>query len=184
MGDRALARHPALGGLPRLGRVMTRFYSTAAWQKIAKAQLAPMCQGCDSAPATVVDHIVPITNGGQKRERANLQSLCRVCHQEKTNREKAGITWIRPSTEDATNMAIPSTRTTLGTLSGVKSRTERDALRHQIAMLRDRLPPHEATSIEIVHLEQMLCEMPVQPPRPRLLDRRGASKSGLTRNGR
>jgi 5-methylcytosine-specific restriction endonuclease McrA len=40
-----------------------RFYSTANWQKIAKAQLArePICQGCEAKPATVVDHIKPIT---------------------------------------------------------------------------------------------------------------------------
>ena len=75
-----------------------RFYSTANWQKIAKAQLQrePWCQGCDSAPATVVDHIEPITKGGAKRERTNLQSLCRACHQDKTGCEKAGRRWIPP----------------------------------------------------------------------------------------
>ena len=77
---------------------MTRFHSTANWQKIAKAQLArePMCQGCESAPATAVDHVIPISHGGPMRERSNLQSLCRDCHQEKTNVEKQGRRWIAP----------------------------------------------------------------------------------------
>lgn len=75
---------------------MTRLYDTAAWKKIQKAQLdrEPVCQGCEEAPATVADHIVPIARGGAKRERANLQSLCCDCHQEKTNTEKAGRRWI------------------------------------------------------------------------------------------
>jgi 5-methylcytosine-specific restriction enzyme A len=77
---------------------MTRFYSTANWQKIAAAQLnrEPMCQGCEEAPATCVDHIVPITKGGAKRERSNLQSMCRDCHQAKTGAEKAGRAWVPP----------------------------------------------------------------------------------------
>jgi 5-methylcytosine-specific restriction endonuclease McrA len=77
---------------------MTRFYSTANWQKIRKAQLArePWCQGCENRPATVVDHIRPISKGGEKRERGNLWSLCRPCHQEKTNDEKVGRRWVPP----------------------------------------------------------------------------------------
>lgn len=75
---------------------MTRFYSTANWQKIRAAQLArePMCEACEEAPATVVDHILPITRGGAKRDPENLQSMCRPCHQDKTNAERAGERWV------------------------------------------------------------------------------------------
>jgi hypothetical protein len=56
-------------------------------------------------------------------------------------------------------MATPSTLPTLGTSRRVKGCIERAALHYQIALLRDRLPPHEATSLEIVHLEQVLGRM-------------------------
>jgi 5-methylcytosine-specific restriction endonuclease McrA len=82
-----------------MGRMMSgRFYSTANWQKIAAAQLRrePNCQGCTERPATLVDHIKPISQGGAKRERTNLQSLCRPCHAEKTGCERAGLHWIPP----------------------------------------------------------------------------------------
>ncbi len=41
--------------------------------------------GCGS-PATVVDHIVPINQGGESIE-SNLQSLCNRCH----NRKRATV---------------------------------------------------------------------------------------------
>jgi 5-methylcytosine-specific restriction enzyme A len=55
-----------------------------------------MCQGCEAKPASCVDHIKPISRGGDKRERTNLQSLCRDCHQDKTNTKKQGLRWIPP----------------------------------------------------------------------------------------
>ncbi|WP_210188512.1 HNH endonuclease signature motif containing protein [Bradyrhizobium sp. Gha] len=76
---------------------MSGFYSSGNWLQIRKRQLArqPLCESCsDIEPATEVDHIVPITQGGAKRDPANLQSLCRSCHSEKTNAERAGRTWI------------------------------------------------------------------------------------------
>lgn len=79
---------------------MTRFYSTANWQAIRRKQLAkhPLCQGCVGiVPATVADHIRRITEGGAKRDPANLQSLCRACHQDKTAAERAGKTWTPPA---------------------------------------------------------------------------------------
>ena len=78
---------------------MTRFYGTQNWRVIAARQLArqPLCEGCaDLVPATLADHKVPIADGGAKRDPANLQSLCRACHAEKTAAEKAGRTWIAP----------------------------------------------------------------------------------------
>jgi hypothetical protein len=76
---------------------MPRFYSTANWQQIAAQQLArqPLCEACPTVvPATLVDHIIPIKAGGAKRDPANLQSLCRNCHAEKTKAEQYGRKWI------------------------------------------------------------------------------------------
>ncbi|WP_411431402.1 HNH endonuclease signature motif containing protein [Sinorhizobium meliloti] len=55
-----------------------------------------MCQGCETAPATEVDHITPIGKGGAPRDRANLQSLCKPCHVSKTHADKARRTWTPP----------------------------------------------------------------------------------------
>ena len=77
--------------------VVSRFYSTANWQAIAKRQLArqPLCQGCPGVvPATLVDHIIPIKQGGALRDPANLQSLCRSCHAAKTKAETYGHAWV------------------------------------------------------------------------------------------
>lgn len=71
------------------------FYRTAGWAAIRKRQLAraPFCY-C-GAPATEVDHIKRIKEGGAKRDADNLQSLCHRHHSEKTNAEKAGRAWIK-----------------------------------------------------------------------------------------
>ncbi|MCA1259418.1 HNH endonuclease [Nitratireductor aquimarinus] len=55
-----------------------------------------MCEGCETAPATEVDHITPMRQGGAPRDRANLQSLCGTCHRQKTGAERAGKTWTPP----------------------------------------------------------------------------------------
>jgi 5-methylcytosine-specific restriction endonuclease McrA len=88
---------------------MRRFYSSANWQRIAKAQLArvPVCQGCEEQPATMVDHIIPIKQGGAMRERGNLQSLCVACHNAKTGAEKAGKRWIAPKHRGCDINGIP-----------------------------------------------------------------------------
>jgi len=48
----------------------------------------PYCVQC-GAPATVVDHIVPLARGGTD-DMGNLQPLCARCHNRKTNREDGG----------------------------------------------------------------------------------------------
>jgi hypothetical protein len=55
--------------------------------KLRKQVLAeePTCRFC-GAPATEVDHAIPIAMGGTS-ERANLVSLCTQCHRAKTKRE-------------------------------------------------------------------------------------------------
>lgn len=88
---------------------MTRFYSTANWQAIAKRQLSrePFCQGCETSPATLVDHITPIKQGGAMRDPQNLQSLCRSCHSQKTHAERAGRRWTPPKFMGCDERGIP-----------------------------------------------------------------------------
>lgn len=66
---------------PRIGQ---RPYD-AAWrkQRLALLREQPLCRICLSAgrtvPASVVDHIVPLNDGGTNTT-ANLQPLCKRCH--------------------------------------------------------------------------------------------------------
>jgi 5-methylcytosine-specific restriction enzyme A len=67
-----------------------RVYKTAAWQRLRKRLLQdhPWCQspGCHQ-PATDVDHIVPLADGGEPFDETNLQTLCKRHHSQKTQRE-------------------------------------------------------------------------------------------------
>ncbi|WAJ30957.1 HNH endonuclease [Antarcticirhabdus aurantiaca] len=52
------------------------------WEKARADYLAayPSCRRC-GAPATLVDHIVPIRNAPDRRlDRTNFQALCTPCH--------------------------------------------------------------------------------------------------------
>ncbi|WP_250636649.1 HNH endonuclease [Desulfotruncus alcoholivorax] len=70
-----------------------RFYNSPQWQRLRKQKLAInlLCEHCERegkvTPATVVDHIVPIKEGGAALDINNLQSLRRSCHDSKTARE-------------------------------------------------------------------------------------------------
>jgi 5-methylcytosine-specific restriction endonuclease McrA len=71
------------------------FYDTSDWRtRIRPRQLArePMCRQCGQ-PASHVDHIKPIRQGGSKRDPHNLQSICHACHNQKTSLEREGGTW-------------------------------------------------------------------------------------------
>ena len=56
-----------------------------------KLQANPVCEECLRrglvTEATVVDHIVPINEGGAPLDMSNLQSLCAKCHNIKSGRE-------------------------------------------------------------------------------------------------
>ena len=75
------------------------FYQSRQWRSVRAAFLRehPLCGACGVAgrlvPAQVVDHVVPIKDGGARFEAANLQSLCVSCHNAKTARETA---WRKP----------------------------------------------------------------------------------------
>lgn len=49
------------------------------------------CVQCGRPGRLEVDHIRPIKNGGERYAMANLQTLCRQCHFEKTGRENEKV---------------------------------------------------------------------------------------------
>lgn len=71
-----------------------RGYGTA-WDKLRKRILAdePLCRACMEqgrvTAASHVDHITPKAQGGTDAP-ANLQALCKQCHQDKTTRDSGG----------------------------------------------------------------------------------------------
>lgn len=75
------------------------FYKSPAWLMTKKKQLErqPFCEEClkkgERVKATMVDHIVPIKQGGDKYNPSNLQSLCWACHSRKSAEE--GSRWGR-----------------------------------------------------------------------------------------
>lgn len=73
----------------RRGSAAQRGYD-ARWRRLRDAHLArePLCRMCRRvdrvSAAVLVDHITPIADGGAVLDDANLQSLCRRCHDDKT----------------------------------------------------------------------------------------------------
>lgn len=66
-----------------------KFYHSREWKRVRGLQLhrQPLCKEC-LQPATIVDHIVEIKDGGAKLSLSNLQSLCTGCHNTKTLKQK------------------------------------------------------------------------------------------------
>jgi 5-methylcytosine-specific restriction protein A len=70
-----------------------KLYHTTRWAKLRRFHLSqyPLCVMCSTrgfvAVANVVDHIIPIVDGGAMFDPKNLQSLCRPCHTEKTTND-------------------------------------------------------------------------------------------------
>ena len=69
------------------------FYTSKEWRAARKHQLEnnPLCAECLKhgvyTPATLVDHIKPIREGGARLDPRNLQSLCWSCHSAKSIEE-------------------------------------------------------------------------------------------------
>lgn len=69
------------------------FYDSPAWRAVRRQKLReqPCCEEClrqgKITPATLVDHIVPIRQGGARLDFRNLQSLCQPCHSAKSIKE-------------------------------------------------------------------------------------------------
>lgn len=66
-----------------------KFYDTPFWKRtrnrILKAE--PLCRSCKKhdviTAAVLVDHIIPIEQGGAAYSFENLQPMCSLCHQKK-----------------------------------------------------------------------------------------------------
>ena len=69
------------------------FYHSREWKRLRQNYLIenPFCVECRKYGkltwATVVDHIIPIRQGGPALEESNLQALCASCHGSKSIRE-------------------------------------------------------------------------------------------------
>lgn len=64
-------------------------YNDKRWRRDSKRYLRdnPLCIECNY-PAVLVDHKIPIKQGGSVWSRDNWQSMCRSCHTVKTNKER------------------------------------------------------------------------------------------------
>ena len=66
-----------------------KIYNTSRWQKLReyKKRRNPLCEEClrqgRITPMALVDHIIPIEDGGAVFDLSNLQSLCSACHNKK-----------------------------------------------------------------------------------------------------
>ncbi len=70
------------------------FYNSRSWRNFAH-QLRkdePLCRMCiaegRTTPCTMVDHIIPINQGGSKWDKDNLQPLCKSHHAKKSAKDK------------------------------------------------------------------------------------------------
>ena len=81
-------RRPAWRSSRTQGMTTAQRGYDSAWQRARRAQLRtePQCRGC-GAPATEVDHIIPIADGGARLDPGNLASVCTTCHRAKTLRD-------------------------------------------------------------------------------------------------
>lgn len=76
-----------------------KLYKTQRWRKLRQRYLIDNyeCRECRRygkyAPATVVDHIKPVSMGGEFWDEDNLQPLCKYCHNSKSARER----WVKSS---------------------------------------------------------------------------------------
>lgn len=67
-----------------------QFYYGTEWKRLRAAYRAkhPICEMCGVAPSVIVDHIVEISDGGDKYDERNYQALCLACHNKKTAKER------------------------------------------------------------------------------------------------
>ncbi|MGX8703542.1 MAG: HNH endonuclease [bacterium] len=76
----------------RRAHANTKFYASTAWRRVRARYISlhPICEICGRAAAEVVDHIVPINQGGAPLDESNFQALCSTCHNRKSGRESRG----------------------------------------------------------------------------------------------
>lgn len=63
-----------------------KVYQSYKWQqtRVQVLREEPICRICSLYVSREVDHIKPLSQGGQPFERANLQALCKDCHRKKS----------------------------------------------------------------------------------------------------
>ncbi|WP_257399138.1 HNH endonuclease [Campylobacter lari] len=73
-------------------RDSSSFYYSVEWKKLRSSFINdnPFCFKCGRF-AKIVDHVIPIRQGGEKLNVTNLQSLCMTCHNKKTKEELKGV---------------------------------------------------------------------------------------------
>jgi len=90
-------KRPWIAEKPKHARSVdnSKFYGSWPWKKKRKAfrESNPLCVQCDESgrvsATEIVDHIMPISEGGAPLDDGNLQALCRVCHEKKSASESA-----------------------------------------------------------------------------------------------
>ena len=77
-------------------------YNTKQWKatRAYHIQKNPICKHCFDnkkriVSGDVVDHIIPIRQGGSPFDFQNLQTLCNPCHNVKSIKEKQTITYTK-----------------------------------------------------------------------------------------
>lgn len=64
------------------------------WTRLSRAyrKIYPLCRICldigKPTPGALVDHIIPLDEGGERLDEKNMQTLCRPCHAKKTHDDK------------------------------------------------------------------------------------------------
>ena len=62
-------------------------------RRAAKERDGWRCRLCGRAGRLEVDHVLPLHKGGPEFDPANMQTLCRACHVNKTNVENGVKPW-------------------------------------------------------------------------------------------
>lgn len=81
---------------------MSAYHRTREWGKVArqaKTRDGWRCVRCSRAGRLEADHIVPVVDGGAVFDLANVQTLCRGCHRDKTRAEAAARRRTSPAVE-------------------------------------------------------------------------------------
>jgi len=77
------------------------FYYSGLWRRVRNRYMRenPLCVECKKkggyvVVAKIVDHIIPINEGGEALAIDNLQSLCQMHHNQKTARERGQAIYV------------------------------------------------------------------------------------------
>lgn len=72
--------------------VLVKFYNSKEWKALSQYVMATnhyLCIQCETVPADVVDHIIPVKiNWSLRLDPNNCQPLCHKCHNKKTAEDK------------------------------------------------------------------------------------------------